>query len=408
MNLSNQKSKFIFATIGIIVVAVFIATLVIAPATVFGEGEIHPALYDLGQWDGATRISEGWIVRYPSISFSANIVTHISAPDGRLQVELRRFEEPFTGSDDGGILTSDSVPAGWVARVTKIGLADGKYHWRARAIDSNGNKSGWQEFLSVGNVDFEILTNQPPTLSYSQEPDYIDDGINPDKGHTDTNFTFKIVYTDADNDPPTDIRTAVVDGAPSDFVAVMISNDAMVLDSSASSGLRDGNYTNGEQYILNKRFPVAGRYRYYFRAFFAGREMEGMFFGGIAGGKEQRFEVVARIKVNIDIKPGSFPNSINLKSKGVIPVAVFGTDEFNVSSIDPTTVTLSGAPIKLAANGKPIFSIKDVDGDGLADWVAHINSVDLRLNSSDTTATLVGETFDGMIIYGIDSIKIVP
>ena len=136
--------------------------------------------------------------------------------------------------------------------------------------------------------------------------------------------------------------------------------------------------------------------------------MEGMFFEGIAGGKEQRFEVVARIKVKIDIKPGSSPNSINLKSKGVIPVAVFGTNEFNVSSIDPATVTLSGAPIKLAANSKPIFSIKDVDGDGIADLVAHMNSADLRLNSSDTTATLVGKTFDGMIIYGIDSVKIVP
>ena len=407
MNLLNQKSGFLFVTIGIIVVVVFTTGLVIAPAVVFGEGEIHPALYDLGQWDGATRISEGWIMRYPSISFSANIVTHVSAPNGGLQVELRRFEEPFTGIDDG-ILTSDLVPAGWVARITRTSLTDGKYHWRARAIDSNGNKSNWQEFGVVGNVDFEIITNQPSTLSYSQEAGYIDDGINPDEGHTDTNFAFKIIYTDADNDPPTEIRTVVVDGAPSDFVAVMISNDAMVLDSSASPWLRDGNYTNGEQYILDKRFPTAGRYRYYFRAFFAGAEMEGMFFGGIAGGKEQRFEVVARIKVKIDIKPGSFPNSINLKSKGVIPVAVFGTNEFNVSSIDPATVTLSGAPIKLVANSKPIFSIKDVDGDGIADWIAHINSAGLRLNSGDTVATLVGKTFDGMIIYGIDSVKIVP
>lgn len=430
MNKHSLKSGLLFATFAVITMAALSILFVGAIANGQEEspkvtspcetGPFQPAgISDPGQWDGATSISEGWIVRHPYISsFSAGVFTHPCDLYGALQVELRRFEEPFTGVDDGGIFTSDPVPSGQVARIPEwqsscgcrppILLPDGKYHWRARAVNNQGNASPWVEFGVAGNVDFEIITNRPPTLSYSQEPDYIDDGINPDEGHTDTNFAFKIVYTDADNDPPTEIRTVVVDGAPSDFVAVMISNDAMVLDSSASPELRDGNYTNGEQYTLNKRFPVAGHYRYYFRAFFAGAEMEGMFFGGIAGGKEQRFEVVARIKVKIDIKPGSFPNSINLKSKGVIPVAVFGTNEFNVSSIDPATVTLSGAPIKLAANSKPIFSIKDVDGDGLADLMAHMNSADLRLNSGDTTATLVGKTFDGIIIYGIDSVKIVP
>lgn len=375
-----------------------------------------PTLSRLEQFDGATSIPEGWILRQPYISsFNADV----SDPDGdkiQLQVELRRFEEPFTGIDDGGILTSALVPSREDSRIPAwqlscgcrpgIQLSDGKYHWRARAIDSNGNKSEWQEFAVVGNVDFEILTNRPPTLSYSQEVGYIDDGINPDEGNSNTSFTFKIVYTDADNDPPTDIRTVIFDGAPSDSPAEEISNDAMILDSSASPELRDGNYMNGEQYTLNKTFP-AGQYRYYFEAFFDGGELSSAVFFGIAGGKEQRFEVVPRIKVKIDIKPGSFSNSINLKSKGVIPVVVFGTNEFNVNSIDPATITLSGAPIKVA-NGKPLFSVQDIDGDGLADLAAHMNSDNLRLSSSDTATTLVGKTFDGMIIYGIDSVKIVP
>ena len=37
--------------------------------------------------------------------------------------------------------------------------------------------------------------------------------------------------------------------------------------------------------------------------------------------------------VAIDIKPGSFPNSINIKSKGVIPVAVLSTTDFDASSV---------------------------------------------------------------------------
>ncbi len=130
-----------------------------------------PTLSGLGQFDGATSIPEGWILRHPYISsFSANV----SDPDGdqvKLQVELRRFEELFTGVEDGGILTSDQVPSGDDARVPEwqlscgcrlaVQLPDGKYHWRARAVDSHDNKSAWQEFKIVGNVDFEIRTKIP-------------------------------------------------------------------------------------------------------------------------------------------------------------------------------------------------------------------------------------------------------
>ncbi len=48
-------------------------------------------------------------------------------------------------------------------------------------------------------------------------------------------------------------------------------------------------------------------------------------------------------KITIDIKPGSDHNSINLKSWGVVPVAVLTTSDFNADTIDPTTVKFAGA-----------------------------------------------------------------
>ena len=45
--------------------------------------------------------------------------------------------------------------------------------------------------------------------------------------------------------------------------------------------------------------------------------------------------------VDIDVKPGSCPNPLNLKSKGVLPVAVLGTAEFDVTTIDPGTILLT-------------------------------------------------------------------
>ena len=47
------------------------------------------------------------------------------------------------------------------------------------------------------------------------------------------------------------------------------------------------------------------------------------------------------IPVDIDVKPGSCPNLLNRKSKGVLPVAVLGTAEFDVTTIDPGTILLT-------------------------------------------------------------------
>ncbi len=52
--------------------------------------------------------------------------------------------------------------------------------------------------------------------------------------------------------------------------------------------------------------------------------------------------------VSVDIKPGACPNPLNLVSKGVLNVAILGTADFDVRTIDPATVTLNGiAPLPL-------------------------------------------------------------
>jgi hypothetical protein len=46
----------------------------------------------------------------------------------------------------------------------------------------------------------------------------------------------------------------------------------------------------------------------------------------------------------LDIKPTSCPNPINVKSKGVLPVAVLGGDNADVMEIDPASIELEGVP----------------------------------------------------------------
>lgn len=57
--------------------------------------------------------------------------------------------------------------------------------------------------------------------------------------------------------------------------------------------------------------------------------------------------MVCPIPVFVDIKPGGCPTPINVGSQGVLPVAVLGTEDFDVHRIDPASITLAGvAPLR--------------------------------------------------------------
>jgi len=46
--------------------------------------------------------------------------------------------------------------------------------------------------------------------------------------------------------------------------------------------------------------------------------------------------------VAVDIKPGSCPNPLNVKSKGVLPIAILGSENFDVTEIDVLSIQLAG------------------------------------------------------------------
>lgn len=113
------------------------------------------------------------------------------------------------------------------------------------------------------------------------------------------------------------------------------------------------------------------------------------------------------ILVSIDIKPGSCPNSINLKSNGVVPVAVettddwTGFDDFDATTVDPASVVFAGAmPVH--------WAIEDVNGDGSMDMIFHFKIKETNLTPSSTDATLTGQTMGGQAIEGTSSVNIVP
>ncbi len=54
---------------------------------------------------------------------------------------------------------------------------------------------------------------------------------------------------------------------------------------------------------------------------------------------------VGALPVEIDIKPGSDPNSINLSSAGVIPVAILSSATFDATTVNPDTIFLASGPV---------------------------------------------------------------
>lgn len=116
------------------------------------------------------------------------------------------------------------------------------------------------------------------------------------------------------------------------------------------------------------------------------------------------------INVGIDIKPFNDPNSINLCSNGAVPVAILGSETFDVFDVDTETLRFSEATVKVVGKKDPhsLCSYEDVNDDWNDDLVCHFVTTDIAaLHGDSTSATVNGELFDGTPIEGSDSINIV-
>lgn len=129
------------------------------------------------------------------------------------------------------------------------------------------------------------------------------------------------------------------------------------------------------------------------------------------GSGSRSFYGIAAVKlVDIDIKPGSYPNAINLGSKGVVPVAILSNPSFKATSVDPDTLVLGGTSV--AVRGKTDRSMaheEDVNGDGRVDLVCQVETENLDPGIMHTgIAILTAKTYGGQPIQGKDKVTIVP
>jgi hypothetical protein len=112
--------------------------------------------------------------------------------------------------------------------------------------------------------------------------------------------------------------------------------------------------------------------------------------------------------VAIDIKPGSYPNSIYPDQKGTIPVAILWTPDFDAPSIVDRTSLSFGRTGDENSLSFCSPSPKDVNGDGHPDLICHFTQIKTGFQCGDIWGYLKGKKVDGMPIKGQDSVRIMP
>lgn len=122
-----------------------------------------------------------------------------------------------------------------------------------------------------------------------------------------------------------------------------------------------------------------------------------------------RFDAdIEKVSVPFDVKPGSCPNPLNLGAKGVLPVAVLGTEDFDVHDIDASSLLLNGvAPLRTSFSDVATPFMGDTCGcttdgpDGFTDLTIKFEALDVAQtldpgpNGTTRVLTLTGNLQDG-------------
>ncbi|MHC4797436.1 MAG: hypothetical protein ACYTF1_12405 [Planctomycetota bacterium] len=133
------------------------------------------------------------------------------------------------------------------------------------------------------------------------------------------------------------------------------------------------------------------------------------------------------IKQSLDIKPGSCPNPLNTntRGKGRLPMAILGTETFDVSEIDKDSISINGmiSPVlmpKIDDVGTPFegeeCNCHTVGADGYDDLVIHFSRQEVIAAlglaamppGSVVPITVQGELLDGTPFEATDCVRLVP
>jgi hypothetical protein len=189
--------------------------------------------------------------------------------------------------------------------------------------------------------------------------------------------------------------------------------------------------TNGTTITLTIPHTVSGSGGsvIYFGFYDTDNQYTAISFGNTAPGvdafgfDDMRVGTIFQIVDLLDIKPTSCPNPFNTKAQGKLPVALLGTDLFDVMDVDPTTLYLEGvAPIRytyedaaapyIREPGDDPCACTEEGPDGYMDLVMHFDRQAIYATMGTVTdgemreLTLTVETNAGIALEAKDCVWI--
>ena len=105
---------------------------------------------------------------------------------------------------------------------------------------------------------------------------------------------------------------------------------------------------------------------------------------------------------SISVKPGSNQTTINLRSRGKLPIAILSTADFNAATVSPLTVRFGRTGIEAS----PVhWALQDVNGDGRPALVLEFLTQTTGFKPGDNQAILMGRLVDGTPFRGFATIQ---
>jgi hypothetical protein len=113
-------------------------------------------------------------------------------------------------------------------------------------------------------------------------------------------------------------------------------------------------------------------------------------------------EYTHALPVDIAIRADGTAAPINLAARGLIPVTVFGTADFDVAEIDRSTLRFG--PDSATPAHKAGGHLADLNGDGHPDLLSHYQVEASGISSADQEACVTGQTASGKSFRGCASL----
>jgi hypothetical protein len=180
-----------------------------------------------------------------------------SPADGYPKVHIKKGGAEISGSPFAMSFVSGDYNTGAIYAYSSILSTGANYSYYFEAKDLWGAAAAGVSTAPINGPVVSAPPNSPPAISWTNEVNYVSDGLNPEAGGTTTYFVYRVKYTDPDNDSP-------AGGYPK----VHIKKGGAEISGSpfAMSVAGPVNYSTGAIYAYSTALSSGADYSYYFEA----------------------------------------------------------------------------------------------------------------------------------------------